>query len=77
VFRATGFAEKATKAEQGTGGDVLSDRMLAGICLIVPVSPCREQPAAFRAARVDLPMLSPPIGVDGALRRRRGATDDV
>jgi alkanesulfonate monooxygenase SsuD/methylene tetrahydromethanopterin reductase-like flavin-dependent oxidoreductase (luciferase family) len=66
MFRASGFAEEAAKAEAGAGGDSLSDRMLDAICLIGPVSRCREQLAAFRAAGVDLPILSPPIGVDGA-----------
>jgi alkanesulfonate monooxygenase SsuD/methylene tetrahydromethanopterin reductase-like flavin-dependent oxidoreductase (luciferase family) len=65
MFRASGFAEEATKAEQGAGGDSYSDRMLDAICLIGPVSRCREQLAAFRAAGVDLPILSPPVGVEG------------
>lgn len=65
MFRASGFAEEATKAEQGAGGDSLSDRMLDAICLIGPLSRCREQLAAFRAAGVDLPILSPPVGVEG------------
>jgi alkanesulfonate monooxygenase SsuD/methylene tetrahydromethanopterin reductase-like flavin-dependent oxidoreductase (luciferase family) len=66
MFRASGFAEEAEKAEEGVGGASLSDRMLDAICLIGPISRCREQLAAFRAAGVDLPILSPPIGVDGA-----------
>jgi len=66
MFRASGFAEEAAKAEAGAGGDSLSDQMLDAICLIGPVSRCREQLAAFRAAGVDLPILSPPIGVEGA-----------
>ena len=66
MFRASGFAEEAEKAEAGAGGASLSDRMLDAICLIGPISRCREQLAAFRASGVDLPILSPPIGVDGA-----------
>jgi len=66
MFRASGFAEEAEKPEQGAGGGSLSDRMLDAICLIGPISRCREQLAAFRAAGVDLPILSPPIGVEGA-----------
>jgi alkanesulfonate monooxygenase SsuD/methylene tetrahydromethanopterin reductase-like flavin-dependent oxidoreductase (luciferase family) len=66
MFRASGFTEEAEKAEAGAGGASLSDRMLDAICLIGPISRCREQLAAFRAAGVDLPILSPPIGVDGA-----------
>jgi len=65
MFRASGFAEEAAKAEAGAGGASLSDRMLDAVCLIGPVSRCREQLAAFRAAGVDLPILSPPIGVEG------------
>jgi alkanesulfonate monooxygenase SsuD/methylene tetrahydromethanopterin reductase-like flavin-dependent oxidoreductase (luciferase family) len=66
MFRASGFAEEAAKAEAGGGGASLSNRLLDAVCLIGPVSRCREQLAAFRAAGVDLPILSPPIGVDGA-----------
>jgi alkanesulfonate monooxygenase SsuD/methylene tetrahydromethanopterin reductase-like flavin-dependent oxidoreductase (luciferase family) len=66
MFRASGFAEEAARAEAGAGGGSLSDRLLDAICLIGPISRCREQLAAFRAAGVDLPILSPPIGVDGA-----------
>jgi alkanesulfonate monooxygenase SsuD/methylene tetrahydromethanopterin reductase-like flavin-dependent oxidoreductase (luciferase family) len=66
MFRASGFAEEATKAEQGAGGASYSDRMLDAICLIGPIARCREQLAAFHAAGVDLPILSPPVGVEGA-----------
>jgi hypothetical protein len=44
----------------------LSDRLLDAVCLIGPISRCREQLQAFRAAGVDLPILSPPIGAEGA-----------
>ena len=40
--------------------------MLDAIYVTGPISRCREQLAAFRAAGVDLPILAPPIGVDGA-----------
>ena len=66
MFRASGLAEEAARAEQGAGGDSLSDRMLDAICLIRPILRCREQLAAFRVAGVDLPVLSLPIGVEGA-----------
>jgi alkanesulfonate monooxygenase SsuD/methylene tetrahydromethanopterin reductase-like flavin-dependent oxidoreductase (luciferase family) len=66
MFRASGFAEEAAQAEAGAGGASLSDRILDAVCLIGPISRCREQLAAYRAAGVDLPILSPPIGVDGA-----------
>jgi hypothetical protein len=66
MFRASGFAEEAARAEEGAGGDSLSDRLLDAICLIGPLSRCREQLEAFRAAGVNLPILSPPIGAEGA-----------
>jgi hypothetical protein len=66
MFRASGLAEEAARAEQGAGGDSLSDRMLDAICLIRPILRCREQLAAFRVAGVDLPVLSLPIGVERA-----------
>ena len=66
MFRASGFDEEAAQAEAGAGGASLSDRLLDAVCLIGPLSRCREQLAAFRAAGTDLPILSPPIGVDSA-----------
>ena len=66
LFRASGFAAEATKAEQGAGPDSLSDRLLDAVCLIGPEARCREQLAAFRTAGLELPILVPPIGVDGA-----------
>ncbi len=66
MFRASGFAEEAAQAEAGAGGASLSDRLLDAVCLIGPISRCHEQLAAFRAAGVDLPILSPPIGAEGA-----------
>jgi alkanesulfonate monooxygenase SsuD/methylene tetrahydromethanopterin reductase-like flavin-dependent oxidoreductase (luciferase family) len=66
MFRASGFTEEAAQAEAGAGGASLSDRLLDAVCLIGPISRCREQLAAFRAAGVDLPILSPPIGAEGA-----------
>jgi alkanesulfonate monooxygenase SsuD/methylene tetrahydromethanopterin reductase-like flavin-dependent oxidoreductase (luciferase family) len=66
MFRASGFPDEAAKAEQGAGGASYSDRMLDAICLIGPISRCRDQLAAFRAAGVDLPILSPSVGVEGA-----------
>lgn len=66
MFRASGFAEEAMKAEQGAGAAALSDRLLDAVCLIGPISRCRDQLAAYREAGSDLPILSPPIGADGA-----------
>jgi alkanesulfonate monooxygenase SsuD/methylene tetrahydromethanopterin reductase-like flavin-dependent oxidoreductase (luciferase family) len=66
MFRASGFTEEATLMEQGEGMVGLSDRLLDAICLLGPLERCREQLAVFRAAGVDLPILYPPVGVDGA-----------
>src|SRR6185295_11366797 len=66
LFRASGFADEAAKAEQGAGPASLSDRLLDAVCLIGPMARCREQLGAFRAAGLDLPILVAPIGVDGA-----------
>ena len=50
LFRVSGFVAEAEKAEQGGGADALSDRLLDAVCLIGPVSRCRERLAAFTAA---------------------------
>ncbi|HET8645677.1 MAG TPA: LLM class flavin-dependent oxidoreductase, partial [Vicinamibacteria bacterium] len=66
LFRASGFAEEAARMEQGAGGAALSDRLLDAICLLGPVERCQERLAEYREAGVDLPILMPPIGVEGA-----------
>ncbi len=66
LFRASGFVEEAAQMERGGGGAALSDRLLDAVCLLGPLERCREQLAAFRAAGTSLPILVPPIGVDGA-----------
>jgi alkanesulfonate monooxygenase SsuD/methylene tetrahydromethanopterin reductase-like flavin-dependent oxidoreductase (luciferase family) len=66
LFRASGFAEKAVRMEDGDGAAALSDRLLDAVCLLGSASRCREQLATFRAAGVDLPILLPPVGVEGA-----------
>jgi alkanesulfonate monooxygenase SsuD/methylene tetrahydromethanopterin reductase-like flavin-dependent oxidoreductase (luciferase family) len=66
LFRASGFAQEATQMEQGAGPSALSDRLLDAVCLLGPEARCSEQLAAFRAAGVDLPILLPPAGVEGA-----------
>src|SRR5829696_6688394 len=66
LFRDMGFAEEATLMGRGDGMASLSDRLLDAICLIGPLERCQERLAAFREAGVDLPILYPPIGVDGA-----------
>ena len=66
LFRASGFAEEAAQMEQGVGPAALSDRLLDAVCLLGPAARCSEQLDAFRAAGVDLPILLPPAGVEGA-----------
>jgi alkanesulfonate monooxygenase SsuD/methylene tetrahydromethanopterin reductase-like flavin-dependent oxidoreductase (luciferase family) len=66
LFRVSGFDAEAEAMVQGAGGAALSERLLDSVCLIGPVERCRERLAAYRAAGVGLPILMPPIGVDGA-----------
>jgi alkanesulfonate monooxygenase SsuD/methylene tetrahydromethanopterin reductase-like flavin-dependent oxidoreductase (luciferase family) len=66
LMRVSGFAAEADKAEQGAGGDALSDDFLDAICLLGPVARCRERLAAYRAAGLDLPILWPALGLEGA-----------
>lgn len=66
LFRASGFTAEAAQMEKGAGGAALSDPLLDAVCLLGPMDRCRDQLAAFRAAGVDLPILVPPIGVEGA-----------
>jgi alkanesulfonate monooxygenase SsuD/methylene tetrahydromethanopterin reductase-like flavin-dependent oxidoreductase (luciferase family) len=66
LFRTSGFADEAAQMERGQGLVGLSDRLLDAVCLLGPLARCREQLAAFRSAGVDLPILVPPIGVEGA-----------
>jgi alkanesulfonate monooxygenase SsuD/methylene tetrahydromethanopterin reductase-like flavin-dependent oxidoreductase (luciferase family) len=66
LFRVSGFTAEADKMEKAPGPDSLSDRLLDAVCLLGPIGRCREQLATFRAAGVDLPILVPPIGVEGA-----------
>ncbi len=53
-------------AEQGGGGEALSERVLDAICLLGPVERCRERIAAYREAGLDLPILWPALGVESA-----------
>lgn len=66
LFRDMGFADEAALMERGDGMASLSDRLLDAICLLGPMERCQERLVAFREAGVDLPILYPPIGVDGA-----------
>jgi hypothetical protein len=65
-MRASGFVAEADLAEQGVGGEALSDHLLDAICLLGPVSRCRERLAEYRDAGLDLQILWPGIGVDSA-----------
>jgi Luciferase-like monooxygenase len=47
-------------------GAALTDPLLDAVCLLGPEARCSEQLAAFRAAGVDLAILPPPVGVEGA-----------
>ncbi len=66
MFRASGFAEEAALMEQGEGMAGLSDRLLEAVCLLGTPDRCRERLAEYREAGVGLPILYPPIGVEGA-----------
>jgi alkanesulfonate monooxygenase SsuD/methylene tetrahydromethanopterin reductase-like flavin-dependent oxidoreductase (luciferase family) len=66
LFRAMGYADEAALMERGVGQDALTDRLLDAVCLLGPVTRCREQLEAFRAAGVDIPILMPAMGVEAA-----------
>ena len=68
LLRASGFTAEADNAEQGAGGDALSDRVLDAICLIGPIGRCLDRLALYREAGLDLPILWPGalLGIDGA-----------
>ncbi len=66
LLRVSGFADEAALMEQGDGMAGLSDRFLDATCLIGTPERCQERLAEYRAAGIELPILYPPIGVDGA-----------
>ena len=66
LFRAMGYTDEVALMERGVGQDALTDRFLNAVCLLGPVTRCREQLAAFRTAGVDTPILLPPAGVEAA-----------
>jgi alkanesulfonate monooxygenase SsuD/methylene tetrahydromethanopterin reductase-like flavin-dependent oxidoreductase (luciferase family) len=66
LFRAMGYTDEAALMERGVGQDALTDRLLDAICLLGPITRCREQLEAFRTAGVDMPILMPPLGVEAA-----------
>jgi alkanesulfonate monooxygenase SsuD/methylene tetrahydromethanopterin reductase-like flavin-dependent oxidoreductase (luciferase family) len=66
LFRASGFIAEAEQMETGAGGVALSDALLDSFALLGPLERCQRKLEEFRQAGVDLPILMPPIGVDGA-----------
>ena len=66
LFRASGFEEEATQMEKGAGGAALSNRLLDAVCLLGPLSRCKQKLEEYRSAGADLPILVPPIGTDSA-----------
>ncbi len=66
LLRASGFDVEADKAEQGAGGDALSDRVLDAICLLGPIEHCRDRIAAYREVGLDLPIIWPALGLESA-----------
>jgi hypothetical protein len=66
LLTASGFVAEAEKAEQGLGGDSLSNRVLDIVCLIGPAARCRERLTVYREAGLNMPILWPAIGVENA-----------
>ena len=65
LFRVSGFEEEAERMEQGhVGPESLTDRILDAVCLLGPLERCQEQLSAFRGSGVDMPILTPPLGVE-------------
>lgn len=67
LLKVSGFEEEAALMERGEGMAGLSDRFLEATCLIGTIEQCKERLAEYRAAGVELPILYPPIGVQGAM----------
>jgi alkanesulfonate monooxygenase SsuD/methylene tetrahydromethanopterin reductase-like flavin-dependent oxidoreductase (luciferase family) len=70
LFKAMGYTDEAERMMNGAGGAALSERLLDAVCLIGEVDDCLERLAVYRDAGVGLPILMPPIGVDGARRHQ-------
>jgi hypothetical protein len=66
LLRASGFAAEADLAEQGGAEAALSDRVLDAICLMGPLSRCRQRLAEYRDAGIDLPILWPAVDAESA-----------
>ena len=56
MFRRSGFEQEA---EDGARALAVSDRLMDAVCLVGPLSRCREQLAAFREAGLTYPILAP------------------
>ena len=66
LLRASGIGAEADLAEQGGAEAALSDRVLDAICLMGPLSSCRQRLAEYRDAGVDLPILWPAVDAESA-----------
>jgi alkanesulfonate monooxygenase SsuD/methylene tetrahydromethanopterin reductase-like flavin-dependent oxidoreductase (luciferase family) len=66
LFRVSGFTAEAQQMENGAGATALSNELLDSVSLIGPLERCHRKLEEFRQAGVDLPILMPPIGIDGA-----------
>jgi alkanesulfonate monooxygenase SsuD/methylene tetrahydromethanopterin reductase-like flavin-dependent oxidoreductase (luciferase family) len=66
LLRVSGYEDEAAYAERGESGKALSDRFIGDVCLIGPISRCRDRLAAYAAAGLDLPILMPAVGVKSA-----------
>ena len=66
MFRRSGFEEEADNVAKALDcgdtaavADAVSDRLMDAVCLVGPLSRCREQLAAFREAGLTYPILAP------------------
>ena len=66
LFQAMGYTDEVDQMRKGVAGAALSERLLDEVCLIGGVDECLERLAMYREAGVGMPILMPPIGVDGA-----------
>jgi alkanesulfonate monooxygenase SsuD/methylene tetrahydromethanopterin reductase-like flavin-dependent oxidoreductase (luciferase family) len=66
LFQAMGYTDEVDQMVNGAGGAALSERLLDAVCLIGGVDECLERLGVYREAGVGMPILMPPIGVDGA-----------
>ena len=66
MFRRSGFTQEADAVAEALDnggpariGAAISDRLMDAVCLVGPLSRCREQLAAFREAGLTYPILAP------------------